>query len=77
MIRQYALVDLTDEYKDRYFKGGSKYPYHRNLLGCGPYIFLGEIPNMPDHCVVISHRLGTIFSGCHIEDFRELTEDET
>lgn len=39
-------------------------------------VFLGEIPNMPGHCVIIG-RSGKTYIGYHIDDFRELTGDET
>lgn len=41
-----------------------------------PLIFLGEIPNMPDHGVVAGFRTGRIYSGYHIEQFTELNEEE-
>jgi diadenosine tetraphosphate (Ap4A) HIT family hydrolase len=41
------------------------------------YIFLGEIPNMPGHCVVVEHKNHhQIFSGYHTDNFVELTEGE-
>jgi hypothetical protein len=50
-----------------------KYPFRAGAA----YIFLGEIPNMPGHCVVADHRSGQIYSGHHTEQFVELTEEET
>jgi hypothetical protein len=41
------------------------------------YIFLGEIPNMPGHCVVADHPSGKIYSGYHTDHFIELRKDET
>jgi diadenosine tetraphosphate (Ap4A) HIT family hydrolase len=40
------------------------------------YVFLGDIPNMPGHCVVLNHRTGKVYSGYHTENFVELSEDE-
>jgi len=40
------------------------------------YIFLGEIPNMCGHCVVMNVSDGTIDVGYHTGDFRELTDEE-
>lgn len=41
------------------------------------YIFLGEISNMPEHCVVIEHKsTHKIFSGYHTNNFVELNEEE-
>lgn len=43
-------------------------------------IFLGEIPNMPGHCVLAcfngKHK-ATIEFGYHIGDFEELSQEET
>jgi hypothetical protein len=41
-----------------------------------PLIFLGEIPNMPEHGVFVGYQTGRIYSGFHIFDFVELTKDE-
>ncbi|MBD3812345.1 MAG: hypothetical protein IE917_08990 [Betaproteobacteria bacterium] len=41
-----------------------------------PLIFLGEIPNMPEHGVFAGHRSGRIYSGFHIFQFAELSENE-
>ena len=49
-----------------------KFPFKEN----GVYVFFGEIPNMPGHCVVADHKTGKILSGYHTEYFRELTRDE-
>ena len=50
-----------------------KYPFRAGAA----YVFFGEIPNMPGHCVVADHRSGHIYSGYHTDDFVELTEEET
>jgi hypothetical protein len=41
------------------------------------YVFFGEIPNMPGHCVVADHRSGQIHAGYHTDNFVELKYDET
>ncbi|HSI23392.1 MAG TPA: hypothetical protein VK959_10260 [Methylophilaceae bacterium] len=41
-----------------------------------PLIFLGEIPNMPEHGVFVGHSSGRIYSGIHISQFTELSESE-
>ena len=51
----------------------SKYPF----LDGRAYIFFGEIPNMPGHCVVADYQTGQLYSGYHTESFIELTDDET
>ena len=39
-------------------------------------VFLGEIPNMPGHCVVVARKTGKIYFGYHTDSFTELTVDE-
>ena len=41
-----------------------------------PLIFLGEIPNMPEHGVFVGYKSGQIYSGYHIFQFVELPEKE-
>ena len=65
--RQYSLVKFTCEKDHWHF-----YPFTSN----GVYIFLGEIPNMPGHCVVVEHKSGRIYSGYHTDRFKEIDEDE-
>lgn len=43
----------------------------------GIYVFLGDIPNMPHHCVVADYKTGQIYSGYHTDSFEEIPEDET
>jgi hypothetical protein len=71
MPRQYSLVrfrfDLLQvEYHDRY-------PFTPE----GVYVFFGDIPNMPGHCVVADRTSGRVYSGYHTESFAELPEEET
>lgn len=40
------------------------------------FIFLGEIPNMPHHCVVARTTNGLVLAGVHTCDVIELTEEE-
>lgn len=42
----------------------------------GPYIYLGEIPNMIRHCIVLSSKTNNIHSGYHIDNFIELDDEE-
>jgi hypothetical protein len=70
-IQQYAIVkfnfdDLPEKFHDQY-------PFQKDKV----YIFHGEIPNMPGHCVVSEHPTGVMYSGYHTEDFIELDVDET
>ena len=50
-----------------------KYPFKRDVT----YLFIGEIANMPGHCVVADLKSGRLISGYHTANFRELTDDET
>jgi hypothetical protein len=54
-------------------KRAPRYPFKIGEV----YAFLGEIPNMPDHCVVVSVRSGKIYTGYHSTNFLELSESET
>jgi hypothetical protein len=50
-----------------------RYPFNPKAV----YVFFGEFPNMPGHCVVADHRTGQIYSGYHTENFEEIPGDET
>ena len=64
-MRKLSLVKVTEKWKlEKHFKDDV-------------FIYLGEIPNMKGHGVFLGHRTGKIYSGYHIEDFRELTDEET
>ena len=63
---RFDFAPLPAEYHD-------KYPFTRE----GVYVYFGEIPNMPGHCVVADHASGRVISGYHVEHFIELTVDET
>ena len=42
----------------------------------GRYVFLGEIPNMPGHCVLAEQATGRIVSGHHSERFTEVPPED-
>lgn len=77
MPRQYSMVKIcgfwlktiedTGYTLDHLYQEAKK----RNV-----FIFLGDIPNMQGHCIVVSVQTGKIFSCYHTEDFEELSEDE-
>lgn len=62
----------------------------QGLVEGKPYLYLGEIENMPGHGIFVTMhederfvrphplaiRKGTTLVGYHLHDFRELTEDE-
>jgi len=39
------------------------------------FVYLGDIPNMPMHCVIAGSS-GKVYFGIHTGDLVELTEDE-
>lgn len=67
--RQYALVkfDYTDLPKE-YHAG---YPFSPTCR----YIYIGEIPNMEGHCIVMDEQ-GKHYTGFHTDNFVELTQEE-
>ena len=72
MIHKNALVkfdfsDMRDDWKKEYLK-----TFKPNKV----YIFLGEIFQMPGHCIVVEMKTGKVICGYHTENFIELTEDE-
>ena len=68
--RQYSLVKF--DFDSMPTEWHDKYPFEPGQA----YIYFGEFPNMPGHCVVAHHGTGRIFSGYHTENFVELPEDE-
>jgi hypothetical protein len=47
----------------------------RSLRSRSEYVFLGEIPNMPEHGI-FADISGKVHFGLHLSDFREQTEEE-
>jgi len=68
--RPYSLVTIKDQWQET--ARTCALPFLNDL----PLIFLGEIPNMPGHGVFAGHRSGRLYSGYHIEQFIELSEEE-
>lgn len=64
MIKEKALVTLKKDIQ-------IEYPFSDDL----PMIFLGKISNMPEHGIFIG-RSGKCYFGYHIDNFRELKEEE-
>ena len=65
--RRLSLVKFEPSGLPRGFR--RKSPYRSGA----PYVFFGEIPNMPGHCVVADQRSGKLYSGYHTDNFVELT----
>ena len=40
------------------------------------FVYLGEIPNQPGHCVVAGWRNGKVYSSRHVNEFEVIPEDE-
>jgi hypothetical protein len=73
--RQYSLVRVSDWYAKwtkEHTQTGKKCPLLEAKL-----VFMGEIPNMPGHCLVMDKDTGKPFFGYHTDDFIELTDKET
>ena len=68
--RQYSLVRFRFDLLPAEYHG--RYPFTPD----GVYVFFGDIPNMPGHCVVADHKSGRVYSGYHTESFAELPQDE-
>ncbi len=71
--RQYSLVKLTDFMKNWLRENEQE---NSPLLFEEVFVFLGEIPNMPEHCIVSGHKSGKTLSGYHTSNFVELGDDE-
>lgn len=81
-IRAMALVKLTPEYRDDFSKTHKihslprdKYEYYTSFYKEENLIFVGEIVNMPGHGIFIGAS-GKIYSGFHLDNFIELSDDE-
>lgn len=72
--RQYAMVKLDETYRE-IIQPYAAEKITGNLLAERFLIFLGEIPNMQGHCVLIGQS-GIPYMGFHTDDFVELSEDE-
>lgn len=72
-IRQYALVvfDKTTISEDLYNE------YFKIKFDDKLFIFLGEVPNAPTHCVLADLHSGNVIGMYHTSNFREATDEET
>jgi hypothetical protein len=69
-LRKLSLVRLKK--KSAAHSSAKDLPFFKDM----PLIYLGEIPNMPEHGVFVGHKSGRIYSGYHIWEFVELSKDE-
>jgi len=70
-MRLCSLVRIKKEW-EKFEKENRKISIIDNV-----FLFLGEIPNMKEHCVVVGFKTGKIYVGYHTERFEEIPEDET
>lgn len=66
-----SLVKLS-AYTKKAMDEGYEYPWNKEDV----FVYLGEIKNMMEHCIVVRNSDGRVFSCYHIEDFVELSEEE-
>jgi hypothetical protein len=67
--RPLSLVKLRSELEAQV---QVRYPFSDDM----PMVFLGEIPNMPEHGVFVGFHSGKVYSGYHVYNFVELASDE-
>ncbi len=70
--RIHSLVRFSPQIRPKGSES-NRYPFRKDEA----YIFFGEIPNMPGHCVVGDPKTGRLFAGYHNENFVELKPSET
>ena len=68
-LRPLALVRLRREWAD---PAVHRVPFADDL----PLVYLGEIPNMPEHGVFAGHKSGRVYSGYHIAQFEEVPPED-
>jgi len=69
-IRQNALVRF--DFSDLPVKYHKEYPFAEH----DRFVYLGDIVQMPGHCVVVRLRDDKVFTCYHTDNFVELTEEE-
>jgi hypothetical protein len=72
MTINYTIVEFnkdscTKEMYDRYYL---------EIFEGKHFIFLGEISNMPGHCILVDIKTGLILSGYHSDNFKEVKEND-
>lgn len=77
--RKLSLITLTDDANAHWLKSDPTRFHDPCTMKVPTLLFLGEIPNMRGHCVVIGQAMGNspkMLIGYHTDNFRELTEEE-
>lgn len=70
--RQYSLIRFTKDTIN--FEGFdmSSLSYHKD----NKLVYLGEIPNIPEHCIILDITLNKHIIGIHIDNIEEIPEDD-
>jgi len=77
-IRQYSLVRVKEEKRklfEDYNREGIKYGII-DIVKEDKFVYFGEIPNMPGHCIVVGVETKEFYVGYHLEDFEEIPKEE-
>lgn len=79
--RKLSLVTLKDDIRMGLADADPDSSFFKELQTRGNkqipvLVYMGEIPNMTGHVVVVGNVTGKIFSGYHVDLFRELTDEE-
>ena len=72
MFDYLSIVELQGWWK----AGLSKADLKHRFGGDDKFVFLGEIPNMPGHCVVAGFNSGKLYCRYHPENFQLWCEGE-
>jgi hypothetical protein len=67
-----SLMVLQDWYLEELKKHNDYKPFGKDTM----FIYLGEIPNMLGHCVIIGFQSGKIYPGYHIENLQLKNEED-
>lgn len=74
-IEQYSLVQVK---ADAFDDSPTRAIFRDHPLAHSYFVFLGEIPNMPGHCVVAQHGgAGMVISGFETSNFEVVPTKET
>jgi len=74
--RPSAMVKITNDYRKSLLGIPNPTLTIKQMLDESYFIYIGEIPQMKGHCTVMGKEGGVVYTGYHIEDFVELTDEE-
>lgn len=66
-IVKFDRENCPDEYWEKYYK---------KVFENKTFIFLGEVAQAPEHCILLDAKNNEILTMWHTEDFIELTDKE-